>query len=47
METGVLEDDCRLSMLDFITWQTTDRPYVILKMASTLDGHIASRTGKP
>lgn len=47
VEAGVLEDDCRLSMLDFITWQTTDRPYVILKMASTLDGHIASRTGKP
>lgn len=47
VETGVLEDSCRLSMLDFITWQNTDRPYVILKMAATLDGHIASRTGKP
>lgn len=47
VETGVMEDACRLSMLDFITWQTTERPYVILKMASTLDGHIASRMGKP
>ncbi|MDR3357706.1 MAG: bifunctional diaminohydroxyphosphoribosylaminopyrimidine deaminase/5-amino-6-(5-phosphoribosylamino)uracil reductase RibD [Desulfovibrio sp.] len=42
---GVLERECRDLIADFLIWQTTNRPYVILKMASTLDGRIATRTG--
>lgn len=41
----VCEDKCRDLIADFIVWQTTQRPYVILKLASTLDGRIATRTG--
>ena len=36
--SGVLEQECRDLVADFLVWQTTRRPYVILKMASTLDG---------
>lgn len=46
VEMGVLEDECRDLVADFIVWQTTHRPYVILKMASTLDGRIATRAGR-
>lgn len=45
--TGVLERECRDLIADFLHWQTTDRAWCILKMASTLDGKIASRSGKP
>ncbi len=45
VETGILEERCRDLIADFIIWQTTKRPYVILKLASTLDGRIATRTG--
>ena len=45
VEMGVLEDECRELVADFIIWQTTRRPYVILKMASSLDGRIATRNG--
>ena len=38
--------ECRDLVADFIVWQTTRRPYVILKMASTLDGRIATRAGR-
>lgn len=41
----VLEQECRDLIADFVVWQTTDRPYIILKLASTLDGRIATRTG--
>lgn len=41
----VLEQECRDLIADFVIWQTTDRPYIILKLASTLDGRIATRTG--
>lgn len=44
VETGVLEDECRNLVADFLIWQTAKRPYVILKLASTLDGRIATRT---
>ena len=43
---GLLEEECRELVADFITWQSTRRPYVILKMASTLDGRIAPKAGR-
>lgn len=45
VETGVLEQECRDLVSDFLTWVQTPLPYTILKMASTLDGKIATRTG--
>ena len=45
VETGIEEDACRELIADFLVWQKTGRPYVILKMAATLDGRIATRTG--
>ena len=45
VEMGVLEAECRDLVADFIVWQTTARPYVVLKMAATLDGRIATRSG--
>lgn len=42
----VLEQECRDLIADFIIWQTTERPYIILKLAETLDGRIATRTGQ-
>jgi diaminohydroxyphosphoribosylaminopyrimidine deaminase/5-amino-6-(5-phosphoribosylamino)uracil reductase len=47
VESGVLEEKCRDLVSDFIIWQLTARPYMILKMASTLDGRIAAGNGKP
>lgn len=41
----VCEEKCQDMIADFIVWQTTRRPYIILKLASTLDGRIATRTG--
>ncbi len=46
VDMGILEGECRDLIADFTVWQTTDRPYVILKMASTLDGRIAGRQGR-
>ncbi|MDR1125775.1 MAG: bifunctional diaminohydroxyphosphoribosylaminopyrimidine deaminase/5-amino-6-(5-phosphoribosylamino)uracil reductase RibD [Deltaproteobacteria bacterium] len=43
VESGVAEQACRDSLADFFVWQSTERPYVILKLASTLDGRIATR----
>jgi len=45
VETGVAEQECLDSIDDFVTWQTTNLPYTLLKLASTLDGRIATRTG--
>lgn len=42
----VLENECRDLVADFLVWQTTERPYVALKLAATLDGRIATRTGR-
>lgn len=42
---GVCESECRDLAADFLVWQTTDRPYLILKLAATIDGRIATRTG--
>ena len=41
----VLPDECRDLVADFLVWQGTDRPYVLLKLAATLDGRIATRNG--
>jgi len=43
VDMGVLEQECRDLVADFIIWQCTARPYVILKMAATLDGRIGTR----
>lgn len=42
---GVLEQACRDMIADFFVWQFNPRTYNILKMAATLDGRIAARTG--
>ncbi len=44
---GVEEALCRDLIDEFITWKTTARTFNILKMASTLDGKIAARGGRP
>lgn len=41
VEAGVCEELCRDLVADFLIWQTTKRPYVMLKLAMTLDGRIA------
>jgi diaminohydroxyphosphoribosylaminopyrimidine deaminase/5-amino-6-(5-phosphoribosylamino)uracil reductase len=46
VRVGVRERECRDLIADFLVWQTTDRPYSILKLATTLDGRIASRDGQ-
>lgn len=45
VDTGVCEAECRDLVADFVTWQTAKRPFVILKLAGTLDGRIATRSG--
>ncbi|MDR2893200.1 MAG: bifunctional diaminohydroxyphosphoribosylaminopyrimidine deaminase/5-amino-6-(5-phosphoribosylamino)uracil reductase RibD [Deltaproteobacteria bacterium] len=45
VESGVAERECLDNIADFLTWQNTVRPYVILKLAATLDGRIATRSG--
>ncbi|MBO4313761.1 MAG: bifunctional diaminohydroxyphosphoribosylaminopyrimidine deaminase/5-amino-6-(5-phosphoribosylamino)uracil reductase RibD [Desulfovibrio sp.] len=42
----VCERECRDLVADFLVWQNKKRPYVILKMAATMDGRIATRTGR-
>ncbi len=43
--TGLEEAAARELNRPFITWMTQKRPYTILKLAMTLDGKTASRTG--
>ncbi len=45
VSVGVEEDLCRDLIADFIVRQEGVRPYVMLKMASTIDGRIATRSG--
>jgi len=46
VRSGLMERECRDLIADFLIWQTTDRPYSILKLATTLDGKIATRDGQ-
>ena len=43
--TGVLEEECRAHHEAFFKWITAGRPFVLLKMAETLDGKIAAANG--
>lgn len=45
VETGVLEEECRIHHEAFFKWITAGRPFVLLKMAETLDGKIATANG--
>lgn len=44
IETGILENACKDLIDNFIVWQQ-QRPYVILKMATSLDGRIGPNSG--
>ncbi len=46
VEEGVEAQLCRDVLADFLCWREKKRPYVLLKLASTLDGRIATRTGQ-
>jgi diaminohydroxyphosphoribosylaminopyrimidine deaminase / 5-amino-6-(5-phosphoribosylamino)uracil reductase len=46
VETGVEEEACRMLAARFFHWVQTERPYVTLKMAVTLDGKLAARGGR-
>ncbi|MBI1978236.1 MAG: bifunctional diaminohydroxyphosphoribosylaminopyrimidine deaminase/5-amino-6-(5-phosphoribosylamino)uracil reductase RibD [Candidatus Omnitrophica bacterium] len=46
VQTGVLKKDCERQNEAFFKWVRTGLPLVTLKMAQSLDGKIASRTGK-
>ena len=41
----VCEKECRRLNEPFFNWSTTGKPYVLLKMAETLDGKIATENG--
>ncbi len=46
VDSGILEAACRELNEAFFHWITTGRPFVLLKMAMTLDGKIATRDGQ-
>lgn len=43
---GVCENECRELNAPFMKWIVEKRPYVLLKMAETLDGKIATHAGE-
>ena len=46
VEVGILEDECRGINEAYIKYITTKTPFVTLKLASTLDGKIATAAGE-
>jgi len=46
VEVGVLAAECRALNRAFFTWITQKRPFVLLKMAATLDGKTATADGE-
>ena len=46
VKTGVCEGEARHALSGFLSRITTGRPFVTLKLASTLDGRIATATGE-
>ncbi|MFP4629109.1 MAG: bifunctional diaminohydroxyphosphoribosylaminopyrimidine deaminase/5-amino-6-(5-phosphoribosylamino)uracil reductase RibD [Desulfohalobiaceae bacterium] len=47
VEIGVAEQACRDLISDFMLWQQEQRPFVLLKLASSLDGRIGLSGGRP
>lgn len=45
VEVGVLEEDVRRQLAPYLHHRSTGRPFVVLKMASTIDGRIAAVDG--
>jgi len=45
VEVGVLENECKELIEDFVFNLKSDRPFITLKLASTLDGRIADKYG--
>ena len=45
VESGVLQSDCRDQHRGFLSVCERGRPFITLKLAATLDGRIATRTG--
>jgi len=45
VETGVLENECAKLNYSFFKWIVTGKPFVTLKLATTLDGRIATGSG--
>lgn len=46
VEVGILEKEISEQLAPYITQRKTRRPYVVLKLAMTLDGYIADRKNK-
>ncbi len=47
VRTGVLEEECDLLNVGFTKWVTTGIPWVIAKVAQSLDGRITRPAGEP
>jgi len=47
VKVGILEDQCKDLITDFLLWQNSHSTFNIIKMAATLDGKIASRFRTP
>jgi diaminohydroxyphosphoribosylaminopyrimidine deaminase / 5-amino-6-(5-phosphoribosylamino)uracil reductase len=47
VQVGLLGDEARRLNRDFVIWAERDRPFVILKAGTSLDGRIAAPGGRP